>query len=283
MLIMKIKGGLGNQMFQYALARRLALENNQHILFDTLSYIRDRKREFELDKYNIKYKSENGDKVIFYNILNKFYRRSVNKYFKVCIEKELFLFNDKILEDRYNYLNGYWQNPKYFEEIRDILIEDFEYIGNISEIQEKILMKIRSQNSVSVHFRRDDYLNQENTDFFEVQSLEYYYKAIDYLQEKVPNAYFYVFSDDINWCKDNLKDIKNVVFIDSSISSSHHIDFLLMRSCKHFIIANSTFSWWASWLSESENKIVIAPRKWFKDKEINKNSKVLILDDWITI
>ncbi len=283
MIIMKIKGGLGNQMFEYALARKLALENNQQLVLDTLSYIRDDKRDFELDNYNVKYNSKNGLRVIIYNLLYKLYREKLNNKFKVCLEKDYFIVQDEIFEYKYNYFNGYWQNPKYFEGIRNILVEDFKYKGELTEVQQKIIRDIKSRDSVAVHFRRDDYLNPENTSFFEVQSLEYYSKAINRIKDKFPQAYFYVFSDDINWCKNSLKGIDNVAFIDDTISLSHHIDFLIMKSCKHFIIANSTFSWWAAWLSDSENKVVIAPIKWFKDEEINKNAEVLILDGWITI
>ncbi len=283
MIIMKMKGGLGNQMFEYALARRLSLEYNQHLVLDTFSYIRDRKRNFELDNYNVKYDSKNGLKTFFYNILYKIYKENLNNKFKVSLEKKLFVFQDEIFQYKYSYLNGYWQNPKYFESIRDILLEDFRYKGELTEVEEQIIQTIQSQNSVAVHFRRDDYLNQENTSFFEVQSLDYYSQAINHMKKKIPQACFYVFSDDIDWCKNNLKEIDNVVFIDGTTSSSHHIDFLIMKSCKHFIIANSTFSWWAAWLSESENKQVIIPNKWFKDKEINDNSKVLVLEGWIVM
>lgn len=283
MIIMKMKGGLGNQMFEYALARRLSLEYNQHLVLDTFSYIRDRKRNLELDNYNVKYDSKNGLKTFFYNILYKIYKENLNNKFKVSLEKKLFVFQDEIFQYKYSYLNGYWQNPKYFESIRDILLEDFRYKGELTEVEEQIIQTIQSQNSVAVHFRRDDYLNQENTSFFEVQSLDYYSQAINHMKKKIPQACFYVFSDDIDWCKNNLKEIDNVVFIDGTTSSSHHIDFLIMKSCKHFIIANSTFSWWAAWLSESENKQVIIPNKWFKDKEINDNSKVLVLEGWIVM
>ena len=137
---------------------------------------------------------------------------------------------------------------------------------------------------MAVHVRHGDYLSPQNRNTYVCLPFNYYQKAISYLEEKIENLTIYVFSDDINWCKQQFQFTKNVVFIDESISNSAQVDFELMRNCKHFVIANSTFSWWPAWLAANHDKIVIAPKTWFYDERDNQAVRQGLLNKtWVCL
>jgi hypothetical protein len=284
MVIVKITGGLGNQMFQYALGRAISIRRNEELVLDTMSYIKDKKRGFELDNYNVNYKSKNPFRGIIYDFIYKaLNKQPIYRPKSILSEKKTFQFDKDVLSENAKYLVGYWQNPEYFDNIRRFLLKEFEYNGHISELQQNMIKKIKSENSVAIHIRRGDYLETNNKSIYESMDLAYYMKAIEYLKREHNNLTFYFFSDDIDWCKENFCLDDKVTFVDSSISSSQHIDMLLMKSCNHFVIANSTFSWWAAWLSDNNGKIVIAPKNWYRDIEKNSSAKELLLNDWVII
>jgi hypothetical protein len=299
MIIVRLAGGLGNQMFQYALGRHLALLNNTELKLDIYSLIATIHRPFLLNYFNIKAEIASKKEIskltspIYYfgytrfnNILSRLIRRFIKpeKYFTTnsfYSEKIEFFFDKKILElEGSYYLYGHWQNPNYFNNIKNILIEDFTLKKGLNNDIKSVAKTMKEVESVSVHIRRGDYINNPNNlKLFSILSKEYYLKAYQVMKQKNANPYFYVFSDDIPWCK------KNLVFDSPTFYSNAdygaYSDFFLMSQCRHNIMANSTFSWWAAYLNQNREKIVIAPNKWFNDNRINTSD--LAPDGWIKL
>jgi len=276
MIIVKLMGGMGNQMFQYSFGKFLSYKYNLPLKID-LSFLKNRNmgpnfvyRDYDLDLFNI---SEDFD-----------IRPTKSVY---LISEPKFDFSDRIIEqleklDGHFYINGYWQSYKYFEPIIDQIVESFELkkpimmSGDIRIIE--MLNQIKNNNSVLINIRRTDYLN---TDFHGVLSNDYVMKGIDIIKNKVDNPHYFIFSDDIQWCRDNIK-IENMTIVDHSYKGDRFGWYLeLMKSCKHFIIPNSTFAWWSAFLNQSNDKIVIAPKKWFNDPTIITDD--LIPKNWIRI
>lgn len=185
---------------------------------------------------------------------------------------EIFGFNNK-------YLDGYWQSEKFFESCKHKVISDFEFKGELCERNLKIKSIAEVENSISIHIRRGDYVSnpKANNLHGNICNLEYYRNAIKFFTEKITNPVFIVFSDDIEWVKDNLK-ISNCHFVSWNKGEYSYNDMRLMSFCKHNIIANSSFSWWGAYLNKNPKKIVVSPNKWFNDKKLNTVD--LIPDGW---
>jgi len=290
MVIVKLKGGLGNQMFQYALGRSLSLKYQTDLKLDlsffNLNIKKITKRDYNLNVFNIKTELA-GQKEI--PLLNRIIGRGllgfilgkILKYIPV-LNKGLergFNFNENIMSLGPDvYLDGYWQSYKYFSDFEDEIKKDFTFKNNFSEKVIELSGEIKSSNSLCVHVRRGDYLKNN---IHESLSKDYYLKGFEEVNLKQKIDKVYIFSDDINWCKSNLQFSTPVVFVGNEYSGEiGEGHMFLMSKCQNFIIANSTFSWWASWLSKREDKLVVVPERWFKD-----GSKVddLIPEDWIKI
>lgn len=175
---------------------------------------------------------------------------------------------------------GYWQTEEYFKHIRPLILKTFRFNPEkLSKLSTACYHKIQEECSVSVHIRRGDYLFENNKQrFYGICDLNYYKRAILLMQEKVHYSRFYVFSDDIEWAKENIQ-ISNAVFIDWNVGKDAWQDMFLMSQCKHNIIANSTFSWWGAWLNTNPDKLVISPSHFMNT---NKKSDI-IPAGWLTI
>ncbi len=285
MIVTKLQGGLGNQMFQYAIGRHLAYLNDAELKLDISFYNNQSKndtpRRYALDVFNIVESfstiediKKNGlpnmvSKNIFLRIYRKFFRNlEIKKPLRerTFVNEPYFDFCSDILKiKRSVYLSGNWQNEKYFYDIADILHKDFT-IKNISSNYKQVNQQIsNSKNSVSLHIRRGDYVHNENTNKYHgVCSLKYYSDAVNSIAKKINAPIFFIFSDDMEWVKKNLKIDFPIVFV-SNDKLKDYEELILMSKCKHNIIANSSFSWWSAWLNNNPNKIVIAPKKWFQD------------------
>lgn len=293
MIIVKINGGLGNQMFQYAFGRAMAIMLQTELKldcnwFDTIEE-GDTVRHYELDCFGLKTLFATNDEIerikgkefqlpnIIKRIIKKLELFQKESYF---VEK--FYHCDSSIEfcKDNTYFEGYWQSYLYFDTITDIIKKDF--LSNHKMQSNDIILsnQIRDTNSISLHIRRGDYVSNSNaTSYHGVSSLDYYYEAIQYIKEKVVNPVVYLFSDDINWVKENLKIDLPIVFVENRDPKRPFDDIYLMHLCKHNIIANSSFSWWGAYLNENSEKIVIAPKKWFNDPSINTED--LIPRNWI--
>ena len=286
MIIVKIIGGLGNQMFQYAYAKALE-QKGYNVKIDITAFETYKLHGgYQLDKYNINLnQSTHEENNLFHknNIFSKIFKKIGFSSSNIIKEKNL-LFNNNLLtlEDD-KYIDGYFQCEKYFENIREVILEQFiikqEKSDYTKEIENQI---ITSLNSCSLHIRRGDFINSTNINIHGSCDLDYYNNAINFINKKYVNTKYFIFSDDITWAKENLK-IDNVIFIDSKENRLPHEDIYLMSLCSNNIIANSTFSWWGAWLNLNSSKIVIAPKKWFADEKLNEYTKDIICDSWIKI
>lgn len=288
MIITRITGGLGNQMFQYAIAKSLAIKNNDTFKLDISFYPKQTLRKYELHYFNIEeniaiYEECNrlrGKEDLIFKIKNKLGIK-INRPKSYYNEKEIVKFDENIFKLKGNiYLDGYWQNEKYFKGIRDELLKDFTLKQKISKEAKEYLDQIKNTNSISLHIRRGDYVQNKHTNQVHgICGLDYYKKTISYMLQKMEHPVFFIFSDDIEWCKENFDFLDNKVFVENTKSAIEDLE--LMKNCDHNIIANSTFSWWGAWLNENEDKIVIAPKQWFfKDEWKDLN---LACREWIKI
>ena len=264
MIIVKIKSGLGNQMFQYALGRRLSLDWNDELKFDLSWFDNIKKgetpRKLELVKFNVILPKATETEIA--QARPSFFARIVDKVKGRLNRNYFFQFHSWLLKiKKAAYLDGYFQSFKYIEPIREVLLKDFVLKNTYSEGAQKIKNEIEaSAQSVAMHVRRGDFVTTCK-DWNGLCEAEYYKKGLDIIQKKYFNVKLFIFSDDIGWAKENLKFDNQMVFVSRpSLNSAEEL--LLMSLCKHQIIANSTFSWWAAWLNQNKEKIVIAPSRW---------------------
>ncbi len=289
MIIVNLKGGLGNQMFQYALGKRLALQNSNELKLHIEGLARANEigniyRPFSLEKFNIEKNictDEETRRLKYpYGIFSKGWRYFSTK----LLRRANVLFDPNILTWRGDiFLDGYWQSPKYFADIRDTLCQEFT-LKEESETVQQYRQRIRETDSVAIHVRRGDYVSSPTVlRRFGVCSLPYYQNAIQYVLTNVSTSvstpHFFIFSDDIDWVKANLNISDTAVFI-SSPELSDADELYLMSQAKHNIIANSSFSWWAAWLNQNPAKIVVAPTPWFDRAKYDAS---LIPSTWITL
>jgi hypothetical protein len=278
MIIVKLKGGLGNQLFQYAFGRRMSIFRHEKLKLDKdiLGEKGDTYRYYGLDNYNIKADIASKEEVqkfkyplgLFSKFL-RFLKGKVLKIYHVGYEPEL-------LKSKSIYLDGYFQSYKYLEPIKNDLLKEITLKEPIENKYFDLLQKINNNNSVSIHIRRGDYIN--NNDYC-TYGLEYYNEAIKIIKEKISDPIFFVFSDEITWAKENFK-LNNIFFV-SSPAMKDYEELILMTKCKHNIIANSSFSFWGAWLNKNPDKTVIAPKKWCN--KFIKEFRDLLPVSWIRI
>ena len=281
MIITKLIGGLGNQMFQYAVGRYLAYKNQTALKLDISSYKSDKKRHYSLDCFNIIENFALSSEIARFKkrgisrLMEKFkpyYRHSfIEEASNPCFDPSVLKISDNA------YLEGYWQSEKYFKEIENIIHQEFTLKPKQQNATDKKLLQIiEKTESVAIHIRRKDYILSKT---HWVCPLNYYYSAIKKLAKVAKNPHFFIFSDDIEWAKNNLELNYPVTFVSKPGETKDYEEIILISKCKHQIIANSSFSWWGAWLNKSPDKIVIAPQKWFNDP--NRNTKDLIPKQWI--
>jgi hypothetical protein len=256
MIETKIQGGLGNQIFQWAYGKSLSKKYNTDLFLD-LNFYNNQSgntfREFELDKFpNLNYETQKKENKKFIEIVDDFFYKELN-------------YNKNL---NY-YLNGFWQSEKYFSEFSDVIQSELQP----DVLTRKKLLSIVSDDSVSLHIRRTDYVTSNG--FHPVQNIEYYNKALDIIGNY---EQLLIFSDDINWCKENLN-YKKMIFIEN-MSSVENV--WLMSLCKNNIIANSSFSWWGAWLNQNKNKTVVIPKNWFGNN-VDLNTSDIYPDNCIKI
>lgn len=282
--IVKFNGGLGNQMFQYAFGLSVSKKYKAEILFD-FSYFEDVKstsnvttRFFEMGVFNVDckpVKNEDLESIVYPDAKSKI----KTKFKKLCPqlcgvtfvrEKHSYSYDAKLFNNpNFKFYEGYFQNEKYFKNVRPELLKRFTLKEPLDEKNQEVLDEIKNTNSVSLHIRRGDYITLDYVNKIHgVCSLDYYAKAIKYIAKKVKNPHFYIFSDDIKWVLENLKTEYPFTVVDFN-QGKGHLDMELMKNCKHNIIANSSFSWWGAWLNQNPEKIVIAPKHWTSKKQVN--------------
>ncbi len=280
MIIVFLAGGLGNQMFQFAAGKALALKNRQELKLDLSSYVfrqpNETHREYELSKvfsgnFAIATRKDLqevlGWKLIFHQ--HPFLRRVFKKLAQSkswIIEPYLSYWPDFFSQQSDCLIDGYWQSSRYFDSCANEICNEFTFKMNNFK-SKSLLEKIKNSNSVSIHIRRGDYVNDKTTaSFYGSCEPGYYEKAINTIKDQSKNPEFFIFSDNVNEAKKLLPEIGKATFVSDHSSYDNHFDMMLMSHCKHNIIANSTFSWWGAWLNKNAEKIVIAPKVWFASK-----------------
>jgi len=283
MIVVKIYGGLGNQLFQYAIGLKLAKQNNSNLVLD-LSWFNKKinlstKRDFELKYFNLSTNYKNSFKI---RLKLLFYNHWLLKRLPFKRKLKIYTDSDSILNRNLNnvYLDGYWHSYNYFSNIRECLLSEFKLNKKFnynSNFRNKILS---TKNSVSVHFRMKDYLYNNN---YANCSIKYYKNAMQEFIKKDKNVIFFIFSDDLNSVKKYFSDEKNIIFSENTNNEFSNTieDFINISACSNHIICNSTFSWWASWLCSNPTKVVIIPNKWFTKN--NERAKGYYLQSHIII
>jgi len=298
MIITKLKGGLGNQMFQYATGFALSQKNNTKHKIDVSEYDKNNKdtpRKFSLNIFNINspialseeiilIRKNNSWSKLFYLIKRKILRKYYLDFHPDLYKK----INTKIKKGFSVYLDGNFQSEKNFMEFSNQIRQEFTFKKEFFDDKVKQLAEvIQKENSVSIHVRRGDYVNDKKTNKYHgVCPIEYYEEAVSLIKKKVSEPIFYVFTDDEKWVSENFTKPEFLRLMPTFINVSKnnfkdHEEMYLMSQCHHHIIANSSFSWWGAWLNKKSDKIVIAPEKW-----VNKNPnphKNIIPETWIKI
>ena len=293
MILVKLMGGMGNQMFQYAMARTLSHRHNCRLFIDkSLCAEAERLtssglslRPFGLDVFNIqgqivndeachrtlKIRKENrlrrSAALMFCRVANNFsncWRVLIYERKDVAFDKSLLRLPDNVV------LQGYFPSYKYFRGIEDVIRRDFAFTVEPDEQNQKMIELISSSNSISVHLRRGDYISNEKTrGKFGVCNLTYYEKAIDYFIKTVEEPRIFIFTNDPDYAEDNLKINYPSIYVTHNSGRKSFEDMRLMSLCRHNIIANSSFSWWGAWINKNPDKIVIAPSPAFDKVGLN--------------
>lgn len=291
MKIVKFKGGIGNQLFQYAFLRSIQCSSSIAVKADLFQYDHNFNsiNVYKLDKFNAKLDVANNiDISKVCKINNKAvptgYMYKVKVLLEIMVNKKYYFEWSRLYREidinSYDYFDGYWQCEKYFSEIRDVLINEIS-LKSISKKTNKIINQIKKQNTVFIGVRRPysfESDNMQKTLNAVSNNIQYYHNAIDYINERVMNPVYIVFSNDIDWVKQNLNLNGNVIYRTKEEQVSDEEELMIMRSCKHAIISNSTFNWWGAWLIENDNKIVISPHTWRQNykSDIIPNSWILM-------
>jgi hypothetical protein len=277
MVIVKLYGGLGNQMYQYAAGKALALKIKTNLYLDDSWFVEIKgnkdvtQRVFELQPFGIEK-----------NPLSLWDRISLKASPLVEFKESKFGYNKDFRTLKGNVvLDGYWQSYKYFDDYAAEIRTTFKF-PKLSGDTRKLLERINSVNSISLHVRRGDYVTRKSTnDFHGVLGNKYYLSALKKIVTDVKDPYVFIFSDDPQWCRQNLKVPYKAYYQGNGDSGSGVNDMHLMSACKHHIIANSSFSWWAAWLDEKSEKKVAAPGDWFRQADAGLKDR--LPKSWIKI
>ena len=286
MIIVRLMGGLGNQMFQYAAGLRLAMRHRTPLTLD-LSFLLDRSRndnivfrDFDLKLFEIPEKIASSRQVRRFRRLASPGSRSVCERVEDRLVKrrmfseESYQLDRRVLELPDNtYLEGYFQNEGYFTDAASIVRDRFRFRNmedSLPEVTKHVAIAIQDSNSVCLNVRRGDYVNNPATNAYHgVCEINYFSGAISHFRDALVNPHFFVFSDDQNWCRREFPEGREFTIVGNEHYGPQFFQkFWLMTRCKHFIIPNSSFGWWAAWLAEFEGKLVVRPSHWFKASEI---------------
>ena len=269
-VVVKLQGGMGNQMFQYAFGKKIAINSGRKLVLDR-SFLLNKTpgpwnnyicRDYDLDIFNL----------LDHSVVDQFpgeffYVGEAIDWSSDISQIDRLLESILKIEDENVYVDGYWGSPRYFSD-SFLPAEEFSVRKNLI-LDSPIIKQITQSNSVMINIRRTDFLNGG---FHGVYEKDYILKCIREMEKKENGLRYYIFSDDIPWCYENLSDIPSSFIVDHSYKGDRFSNYLyLMTLCKHFIIPNSTFAWWAAFLSSNEDKRVLYPKVWLKGPGIETN------------
>jgi hypothetical protein len=286
----QVIGGLGNQMFQYAIGRHLSIKTGEELVLDITGF-----KHYDLHAYSLhhfaiagrvaakeevalfsKLRPKKGRRNFLYNTFKANPRRyALERYYH---------FDPSILSRKGSmFLEGYWQSEKYFKDIEEIIRKDFVLTSPLSARDQEVAELMQSTNATSLHVRRKDFAHHpELSAFHGTCSPAYYDEAVSKIATHLGKTpHLFIFSDDPVWAKENLRFQYPMIHVDHNDASRNYADMYLMSQCKHNIVANSSFSWWGAWLNQNPDKIVVAPSRWTNDPGLD--TKDLIPSSWIRI
>lgn len=283
MFILNLKGGLGNQMFQYALAKSLSLKWHEDFKLDLSGYQQEKLRCYELDIFPLVAARATPAEIKAFKYPHGLLSKLERKFAFKILHRHHTGWEPAILKTnpRHHYLDGYWQSYKYFESIAETIRQDFRLPSDWEQIDPDLTTKIKSQAAVSLHIRRSDYAQTTNLKNLGVCPLSYYEQAVALIAAKVSHPIFFIFSDDPIWAEANLKLDYPHLSVSMGQRFTNVQELAMMSACANHIIANSSFSWWGAWLDPKPNKIVIAPKPWFNDNSVIPED--IIPPTWITL
>lgn len=291
MIIIRLKGGMGNQLFQYAFGLSLAKKLNTSLRLD-LSSLLDRSkgnfvyRNYDLSIFNVKATFLTSPSVLekVYrlksSLITKMVRQSINKGRHFVKEVDFHYQQELVDQATTNSIyEGWFQSERYFDDVKGLLRKQFTFKAPLLPRSQSLFHYIQSSNSICLNVRRTDFLKVDNLN---TTNKEYFLKAAEYLAQKIENPVFFIFSDDVKWCEENIVLNHPAKIVDHKHKGIKFGNYLqLMSHCKHFIIPNSSFAWWAVWMNQYEGKMVVAPKNWFNDPSIETND--LVPKNWIRL
>lgn len=297
MVQVALRGGLGNQMFEYSLGFVLAKKYKTDLVLDA-TFLNDRfprknftYRNYDMDIFDLSPRFTAFSKIsetmpvpgLWLGLdLGLAEVMSVLGARKIIREKDTQHFDPEVLLAGGNVrLWGFWQNWRYFDDVSDELRQTFRFKHPLPSEPTELAKKIMSTNSIALSVRRSDYTNSVNTKIFGATDTAYYDRAIAYLAANVTAPHFFIFSDDISWCREHIQPQFPTTYVPNELRGPKWAWTLELASlCKHHIIANSTFWWWAAWLSGNPGKIIIAPKRWGAD---SVDSSHIVPSQWLTL
>ncbi|MEO6583297.1 MAG: alpha-1,2-fucosyltransferase [Ferruginibacter sp.] len=284
MIIVKIIGGLGNQLFQYAAAKALAEHHHTQVKADISDFENYTLRNFDLDYFNTSISIATNEEIQRCKAFTSVQRvkARLTPYPKKHFYKQpSFAFDSNFFSLQSNvYLQGYFQSEKYFSSIEKIIQQEFTLKQKLSPEVNQLSQELKNVSSVALHIRRGDYRNVEAAEVHGVVPITYYQEAIRFIKNKFNDVRFYIFSDDPGLAKKELN-LTEAKIISGIYTKNHFEDLFLMSQCKHNIIANSSFSWWGAWLNANPDKIIIAPKNWFNKGP--EDTEDLLPESWIKL
>jgi hypothetical protein len=291
MIIIRVWGGLGNQLFQYAFGRRLAYEKSQPLILDLTRFQDPGQRSFQLNAFRISAEIASAGEILqlthrnlgrIIGPLYRAYERSLPYACRSFISESHRSFSPDVIPQLGGnvYLSGYWQSEKYFSSIEPMLRDELKLKSPFSLIAQKWADKLHKQTVTSLHIRRGDYVTGENRNL-KPCSPAYFAEAMQYVKTRTPRTTFFVFSDDLDWARQNLNSSSMIEYVETSGPLRDQEELILMSLCDHHIISNSTYGWWGAWLGTAPGKIVVSPREWFSNPE--SATKDPIPDAWVRL
>lgn len=296
MIVVKLAGGMGNQMFQYAAGRHLAAKYDTELKLD-LSFLQDKTpkinfthREYDLGLFNIEQRFATSEEVVKfgrYRRLNRVIyvlRQKLDQKLPVYVRENPYRFDQKFFNIPDNaYIEGYWQSEKYFKAIESDIRREFSFRNGLDANGREMAARISSVNAVCINVRRGDYVTNPAANLHHgVCSVDYFTRAVAEIVARVPDPHFFIFSDDLEWCRENLYlDRPCTIVGDAYAGEKYGQKLNLMTMCRHFIIPNSSFGWWGAWLSTNPGKVVVAPARWCQNPRVD--SKDTTPPEWLRI
>jgi hypothetical protein len=276
MIIVRLRGGLGNQLFQFAAAYALARHKGTGLKADLYTYRKHPFRKYELGHFQVTLPEANRDEVHRFtgsNPIARYINKKTNYFYckDVFAQPHYHFYEDFFSLPAPMYLSGYWQSERYFTDVADELRKMITPATALDPKNADLASAVGACDSVAVHIRRSDYVQGS---FFQPMGLDYYQRALGVISEKVNAPRYFIFSDDIAWSRQQLAHLTNATFVDHNKGDDSYKDLLLMSACRNQVIANSTFSWWAAWLNTFNDKTIIAPAKWFHNTYLTNKEPV---------